>query len=124
MRLNLDGVDELKAQIMEQKEMSTNKRRFTTINSLLGRIGDWLNHAWGMIKPGPLAWKGSGLGLLMDLGGLAAGATWLLDTGQTVGTPPNVAAMAAAHVTPLDMPDSSQLGPYEARMLFYGSGQN
>src|SRR5512134_226732 len=40
--------------------MSTNTRRFTT----LWRIGDWFQHAWGTIKPGPLAWKGAGMGLL------------------------------------------------------------
>jgi hypothetical protein len=64
------------------------------------------------------------LGLLIGLGGLAAGAAWLLDAGQAVGSPPNAAAMAAARVTPLDMPDPSQPGAYEARMLFYGSGKD
>jgi predicted dienelactone hydrolase len=64
------------------------------------------------------------LGLLIGLGGLAAGATWLLGAGQTVGLPLNAAAMSTAQVAPLAMPDPSQPGPYEARMLFYGSGQD
>ena len=38
-----------------------------TINStaFLGRIGDWFKNAWSAIKPGPLAWKGAGMGLLL-----------------------------------------------------------
>ena len=229
--------------------MPTNTRRSTTITSFLGRIGDWFKHAWGTIKPGPLAWKGAALGLLvvavffilitsysvflaqprivsfligsaefiafaavvaallvllvallkripaffgwalvlalvlvyvsffvgtspvspagmlifmlevivvasllgaavwvlarggwreasgvqrvitvlglvLGLGGLVAGAYWLFDAGQTVEAPPNAAAMAAAQVTPLDMPDPSQPGQYEVRTLFYGSGQD
>jgi predicted dienelactone hydrolase len=65
------------------------------------------------------------LGLLIGLGGLAAGAIWLLGPGLAIEPPLNAAAMsAAAQVAPLAMPDPSQRGPYEARMLFYGSGQN
>ena len=41
--------------------MSTNTRRFTT----LGRLGDSFKNAWGAIRPGPLAWKGAGMGLLL-----------------------------------------------------------
>ena len=228
--------------------MSTNTRRFTTIASFLGRIGDWFRTAWGTIKPGPLAWKGAALGLLvvavfsilvasysvfqaqprivsflvgsaefiaiativgallvllvallrripaffgwalvltlvslyvsffisamasstgmlmfmlavivivsllgaavwtlarggwrratgvqrliivlglvLGLGGLAAGANWLIDAGPDVEPPPNAAAMAAAHTSPLNMPDPSQPGPYKVRTLIYGSGQD
>ena len=44
--------------------MSTNPRRSTAIPSFLRRIGDSFKHAWGAIRPGPLAWKGAALGLL------------------------------------------------------------
>lgn len=228
--------------------MSTNTRRFTTITSFFGRIRDWFKHAWGTMKPGPLAWKGAALGLLvvamipfliaaytvflaeprifsflvngaeffaiaalagalvillvtllkripsfyawvlvvslvlfylaffkaieasrsgmlffmlgvivaasllgaavwvlarggwrrangvqrlitvlglvLGLGGLAAGASWLLGAGSAVEPPVNAGAMSAAQVAPLDMPDPSQPGPYEVRTLFYGSGQD
>ena len=228
--------------------MSTNTRRFTTITSFLGRMGDPIKHAWGAIKPGSLAWKGAGMGLLLvaiipfliagytvfraqprilsflmasaqflaiasivgalavllvfllkripafygwalvtslvllyvglfiaamvtstgmllfmlgviviasmlgaavwvlargrwrratgvqrlitvlglvlGLGGLAAGAHWLLGNGSAVEPPLNAAAMSAAQVAPLDMPDPSQSGPYEVRTLFYGTGED
>jgi len=64
------------------------------------------------------------LGLALGLGGFAAGANWLLGAGHTVEPPPNAAAMSAARVTPLDMPDPSQPGPYAVRTLFYGTGQD
>ena len=221
--------------------------RLTAIPSFLGRVGDWFKHAWGTIQPGPRAWRGAGLGILvmavfftliasnsvflaqprivsflmgsaqfiaiaaivgalavllvallrripafygwalvfalvllyvsffkgamasttgmlilmlgvivvasllgaagwvlargwrkasgvqrvitvlglvLGLAGLAAGANWLLDAGQTVEPPVNAAAMAAAQVTPLDMPDPSQPGSYKVRTLFYGTGQD
>ena len=228
--------------------MSTNSRRFTTITSFLGRIGELFKNAWGTIKPGPLAWKGAGIGLLvmavfflliasyklflaqprivsflmgsvefiaiagivgavfvllvallkripafygwtlvfalfllymslfksimaspigmlilmlvvimvasllgaavwvlarggwraatgvqrgitvlglvLGLGGLIAGANWLLDAGPIVEPPPNAAAMAAAQVTPLQMADPSQPGQYKVRTLFYGTGED
>src|SRR5512134_834158 len=44
--------------------MSTNTRQFTTLE----RIGEGVKHAWGAIKPGPLAWKGAGMGLLLVAG--------------------------------------------------------
>ncbi len=64
------------------------------------------------------------LGLVLALGGLAAGAIWLLGSGSPVEPPLNAAAMSAAQVAPLDMPDPSQPGPYEVRTLFYGSGND
>jgi len=64
------------------------------------------------------------LGLGLGLVGLVAGATWLLGAGQSIEPPPNAAAMAAAHVTPLGMPDPSQPGRYAVRTLFYGTGQD
>jgi predicted dienelactone hydrolase len=234
---------------MEEK-MSTNSLRSTAIPSHRGHVRDSIKHAWGTLKPGPLAWKGAALGLLvvalfftliashtvflaqprivsflvgsaqfiavaaivgallvllvalikripafygwalvfalvllfvsffasimgsvsptgmlifmlevivvasllgsavwvlvrggwrqaagvqhvitvlclvLGLAGLAAGANWLLDAGQTVEPPPNAAAMSAAQVTPLNMPDPSQPGLYEVRTLFYGTGED
>ena len=64
------------------------------------------------------------LGLVLGLAGLAVGAIWLLDAGPNVAPPPNAAAMAATHVTLLDMPDPSQPGPFTVRTLFYGSGED
>jgi hypothetical protein len=64
------------------------------------------------------------LGLVIGLGGLAAGANWLLNPGQNVAPPPNAAAMASAKVTPLNMPDPSQPGSYKVQTLFYGTGKD
>lgn len=64
------------------------------------------------------------LGIMLGLAGLGAGANWLLNAGQAVAPPPNAAAMAAAHIIPLDMPDPSQTGPYAVRTLLYGTGQD
>ncbi len=36
-----------------------------SIPSILLRGGEWIKHAWRTIKPGPLAWKGAALGLLV-----------------------------------------------------------
>ena len=64
------------------------------------------------------------LGLVLGLGGLAAGANWLLAPGQAVAPPINAAAMSADRVTPLSTADPSQPGPYGVRMLIYGTGQD
>ncbi len=66
----------------------------------------------------------TGLGLVLGLTGLAAGGNWLLDAGQAVEPPPNAAAMAAAPVKLLDMPDPSSPGQYAVRTLFYGTGRD
>ncbi|UCC64764.1 MAG: MFS transporter [Anaerolineae bacterium] len=63
---------------------------------------------------------GLGLGLL----GLLFGAFWLLHAGPSVQPPPNAAALSPAQITPLDMPDPSQPGPYGVRTLTYGSGED
>ena len=64
------------------------------------------------------------LGLMLGLGGLVAGANWLFSAGQSVEPPPNAAAMAAAQVTSLNMPDPSQPGQYKVQTLFYGTGED
>ena len=64
------------------------------------------------------------LSLVLGLSGLAAGSYWLLDAGPAVEPPPNAAAMAAAKITPLNMPNPSQPGPYKVQTLFYGSGKD
>ncbi len=61
---------------------------------------------------------GLGLGLL----GLAAGCDLLLSDGFNPAVLPRVDAASSGHITPLDLPDPSQPGPYAARMLTYGSG--
>lgn len=45
--------------------MSTNTSLLTPTTSIRDRIGSWLKHGWEAIKPGPLAWKGAALGLLV-----------------------------------------------------------
>jgi hypothetical protein len=64
------------------------------------------------------------LGLVLGLAGMGAGANWLLNAGPAVAPPHNAAAMSAAHVIPLDMPDPSQTGQYAVRTLLYGTGQD
>ncbi|UCC89676.1 MAG: hypothetical protein JSV81_10285 [Anaerolineales bacterium] len=63
-------------------------------------------------------------GLMLGLIGLGYGAYWLLNAGPVVEAPPNAAAMAAAQVTPLGMPDPSRPGQQKVLTLFYGSGQD
>ena len=64
-------------------------------------------------------------GLILGLGGGAAGAAWLwLDDGAAVAPPTNAAALSATSVTPLELPDPSQRGPYAVQTLIYGSGQD
>lgn len=58
----------------------------------------------------------------LGLFGLLAGAAFLLADGYPVSPPANAAALSAANVTPLDLPDPSQPGPYAVRTLTYGSG--
>ena len=45
--------------------MATNAGLFTITTSIPDRIRVWLKQAWETIKPGPLAWKGAALGLLV-----------------------------------------------------------
>ncbi len=45
--------------------MSTKTRRFATITLFFERIGSWFARAWGAVRPGPRAWKGAALGLLV-----------------------------------------------------------
>jgi dienelactone hydrolase len=228
--------------------MSTNTHRSTSITSFLGRMGDLIKHAWETIKPGPIAWKGAGMGLLLvamipfliaaytvfigkprilsflmastqflaiaaivgalavllvallkripafygwalvtslvllyvglfiaasvsptgilfftlgtimvasllgagvwvlarggwraatrvqrlitvlglvlGVGGLTAAAIWLFNAGPAVEPPLHAAAMSAAEVAPLDLPNPSQPGPYEVRTLIYGTGED
>ncbi len=61
---------------------------------------------------------GLGLGVL----GLAAGCDLLLLDGFNPDIPPRIDASSSGHVTPLDLPDPSQPGPYAVRALTYGSG--
>jgi dienelactone hydrolase len=63
-------------------------------------------------------------GMTLGLVGLIVGGAWLLDAGSPLPQPPNAAAQAAARVTPLDLPDPSQPGPYAVQTLFYGSGED
>jgi len=62
--------------------------------------------------------------LLLGLGGLAAGGSWLIGAGPAIEPPPNAAAMAATRVAQLAMPDPSEPGQYEVHTLFYGTGQD
>ncbi len=79
------------------------------VASLLG-AGVWVLARGGWRKATSIQRAITDLGLVLGLGGLAAGAYWLLDAGQTVETPPNAAALSSAHVTPIQMPDPSQPG--------------
>lgn len=64
-------------------------------------------------------------GLILGLGGVAGGAGWLwLDDGAPAAPPPSAAALSAASVTPLALPDPSQPGPYAVQTLIYGSGRD
>lgn len=62
------------------------------------------------------------LGLVLGLGGLVAGARWLLGSGPAVEPPLNAAAMSSARVAQLSIPDPSRPGPYAVDTLIYGAG--
>ena len=91
------------------------------VMSLLG-AGMWVLARGGWPQATGIQRALTVLCLILGLGGLAAGAYWLLDAGQAVGTPPNAAAMSSVHITPIQMPDPSQPGEYKVRTLFYGTG--
>jgi dienelactone hydrolase len=64
-------------------------------------------------------------GLVLGLTGTAGGVYWLwFYDGAPANPPPNAAALSAAPVTPLALPDPSQPGPYVVQSLTYGSGQD
>ena len=64
-------------------------------------------------------------GLVLGLGGVVGGAGWLwLYDGAPASPPPNAAALSAAPITPLELPDPSRPGPYAVQTLTYGSGQD
>jgi predicted dienelactone hydrolase len=93
------------------------------VASLLG-AGLWVLASGGWREATGIQRLIAVLGLVLGLAGLAAGAAWLLDAGSAVEPPLNAAAMSGAEVTPLDMPDPSQPGPYQVRTLIYGASED
>jgi hypothetical protein len=61
-------------------------------------------------------------GLVGGVAGLVGGGGLLLTDGFDTTPPPNAAATSTTRVTPLALPDPSQVGSYTVRTLTYGSG--
>ncbi|HEX6383985.1 MAG TPA: hypothetical protein VF177_04885 [Anaerolineae bacterium] len=74
-------------------EKVARKRRFIPITSFFGSLGSSFNHAWEAVKPGPVAWKGAALGLLV-----AALLTIRWASYRVFQTPPRIVSILTGSV--------------------------
>jgi dienelactone hydrolase len=61
-------------------------------------------------------------GLVIGIGGFLLGSIWLIRDGSESEPIQNAALKATTQITPLNLPDPSQLGEFEVLTLSYGNG--